>query len=79
MNVDDERQAIREELDAMRSRGSRRQELSLHACKRLFFDLGVRPSMAAVRDLTQTGSASDIPKDIDHFWERIRKDRKSVV
>ncbi|MFM0470355.1 DNA-binding protein [Paraburkholderia strydomiana] len=72
MNVDDERQAIREELDAMRSRGSRRQELSLHACKRLFFDLGVRPSMAAVRDLTQTGSASDIPKDIDHFWERIR-------
>jgi myosin heavy subunit len=72
MNVDDERQAIRDELDAMRSRGSRRQELSLHACKRLFFDLGIRPSMAAVRDLTQTGSASDIPKDIDHFWERIR-------
>ena len=34
--------------------------------------LGIRPSMAAVRDLTQTGSASDIPKDIDHFWERIR-------
>jgi chromosome segregation ATPase len=28
--------------------------------------------MATVRDLTQTGSASDIPKDIDHFWERIR-------
>ncbi|WP_027801068.1 DNA-binding protein [Paraburkholderia dilworthii] len=72
MNQDDERQAIRQELDAMRTRGSRRQELSLHACKRLFFDLGVRPSMAAVRDLTQTGSASDIPKDIDHFWERIR-------
>ena len=56
----------------MRANGARRQELSLHACKRLFFDLGIRPSMAAVRDLTQTGSASDIPKDIDHFWERIR-------
>jgi chromosome segregation ATPase len=28
--------------------------------------------MATVRDLTQTGSASDIPKDIDHCWERIR-------
>lgn len=28
--------------------------------------------MATVRELTQTGSASDIPKDIDHFWERIR-------
>jgi hypothetical protein len=56
----------------LRANGARRQELSLHACKRLFFDLGIRPSMAAVRDLTQTGSASDIPKDIDHFWERIR-------
>ncbi|MEC5404003.1 DNA-binding protein [Paraburkholderia sp. MPAMCS5] len=72
MNLDDERRAIRDELDAMRTAGARRQELSLHACKRLFFDLGIRPSMAAVRDLTQTGSASDIPKDIDHFWERIR-------
>ncbi|NML31429.1 DNA-binding protein [Paraburkholderia antibiotica] len=72
MNLDQERQAIRDELEAMRSQGVRRQDLSLHACKRLFFDLGVRPSMAAVRDLTQTGSASDIPKDIDHFWERIR-------
>lgn len=72
MTLDQERQAIRDELDAMRTGGARRQELSLHACKRLFFDLGIRPSMAAVRDLTQTGSASDIPKDIDHFWERIR-------
>ncbi|QYD72784.1 DNA-binding protein [Paraburkholderia edwinii] len=73
MNLDDEREAIRRELDSMRQDGARRQELSLHACKRLFFDLGVRPSMAAVRDLTQTGSASDIPKDIDGFWERIRQ------
>jgi Plasmid replication region DNA-binding N-term len=72
MNLDEERQAIRQELETMRESGARRQELSLHACKRLFFDLGIRPSMAAVRDLTQTGSASDIPKDIDSFWERIR-------
>ena len=72
MNLDEERQAIRSELDTLRANGARRQELSLHACKRLFFDLGIRPSMAAVRDLTQTGSASDIPKDIDGFWERIR-------
>lgn len=72
MNLDQERQAIRGELETMRAQGTRRQDLSLHACKRLFFDLGIRPSMAAVRDLTQTGSASDIPKDIDHFWERIR-------
>lgn len=72
MNLDEERRAIRQELETMRESGARRQELSLHACKRLFFDLGIRPSMAAVRDLTQTGSASDIPKDIDTFWERIR-------
>src|SRR5215813_8163794 len=72
MNLDEEREAIRRELDSMRQNGARRQELSLHACKRLFFDLGIRPSMAAVRELTQTGSASDIPKDIDGFWERIR-------
>lgn len=72
MNLDQERQAIRDELETMRTQGVRRQDLSLHACKRLFFDLGIRPSMAAVRDLTQTGSASDIPKDIDNFWERIR-------
>lgn len=72
MNLDDERQSIRRELDELRASGARRQELSLHACKRLFFDLGIRPSMATVRELTQTGSASDIPKDIDNFWERIR-------
>jgi hypothetical protein len=72
MNIDEERNAIRQELESLRTSGVHRRELSLHACKRLFFDLGIRPSSAAVRELTQTGSASDIPKDIDHFWERIR-------
>src|ERR1700723_3500505 len=69
---DAERLALRAELAAMRTSGARRQDLSQHACKRLFFDFGIRPSMATVRDLTQTGSASDIPKDIDAFWARIR-------
>lgn len=73
MNIDHERDTIRRELDSLRTSGAHRRELSLHACKRLFFDLGIRPSTAAVRDLTQTGSASDIPKDIDHFWERLRE------
>jgi len=72
MTLDEEREAIRRELESLRASGAHRRELSLHACKRLFFDLGIRPSTAAVRELTQTGSASDIPKDIDHFWERIR-------
>ncbi|WJF91819.1 DNA-binding protein [Paraburkholderia bonniea] len=76
MNLDEIRANIREELQKMRESGSKRQEMSLHACKRLFFDLGIRPTMATVRDLTQTGSASDIPKDIDHFWERIRSASK---
>jgi hypothetical protein len=72
MAIDDDRHAIREELEELRKNGARRQDLSLHACKRLFFDLGIRPSMATVRELTQTGSASDIPKDIELFWQRIR-------
>jgi myosin heavy subunit len=77
--LDEQRQLIRQELESMKARGLHRRELSLHACKRLFFDLGIRPSMAAVRELTQTGSASDIPKDIDHFWERIRETSKVKV
>ncbi|WP_309756758.1 DNA-binding protein [Caballeronia sp. LZ050] len=56
----------------MRAAGARRQELSQHACRRLFFDLGIRPSVTAVRDLTQVGSATDIPRDIDAFWETVR-------
>ncbi|WP_116137828.1 DNA-binding protein [Trinickia diaoshuihuensis] len=72
MTLDEQREAIRQELESLRHTGTPRRELSLHACKRLFFDLGIRPSTAAVRELTQTGSASDIPKDIDYFWERIR-------
>lgn len=72
MIPDDERFQIRQELDDLRKKGARRQELSLHACKRIFFDLGVRPSMVTVRDLTRTGSASDIPKDIELFWQHVR-------
>jgi hypothetical protein len=79
VTIDDERRAIRRELDSMKASGVHRRELSLHACKRLFFDLAVRPSMATVRELTQTGSASDIPKDIDHFWERIREASKARI
>ena len=69
---DEERLDLRTELADLKANGARRQDLSQHACKRLFFDFGIRPSMATVRDLTQTGSASDIPKDIDAFWARIR-------
>jgi hypothetical protein len=76
---DQDRQAIREELENLRKNGARRQELSLHACKRLFFDFEIKPSMAAVRELTQTGSASDIPKDIELFWQRIRTASKVRV
>jgi chromosome segregation ATPase len=69
---DNAREELRREIENMRANGARRQELSQHACKRLFFDFGIRPSIAAVREFTQTGSASDIPKDIDAFWTRIR-------
>ncbi|MDR5761612.1 DNA-binding protein [Caballeronia sp. LZ035] len=56
----------------MRANGARRQDLSLHACKRLFFDFGIRPSVTTVREITQIGSASDIPRDIDAFWTELR-------
>ncbi|HEY1216271.1 MAG TPA: DNA-binding protein, partial [Bryobacteraceae bacterium] len=66
------RDTLRQEIEAMRVSGARRQDLSQHACKRLFFDLGIRPSVTTVRELTQTGSASDIPRDIDAFWSGLR-------
>lgn len=66
------RDTVRQELERMRAAGARRHELSQHACRRLFFDLGVRPSVTTVRDLTQVGSATDIPRDIDAFWETVR-------
>lgn len=79
MLPDNERLQIRKELAQLRKNGAHRQELSLHACKRLFFDFGVRPSMSTVRDLTQTGSASDIPKDIDLFWQHLRTTSKTRI
>ncbi|VXC88693.1 DNA-binding protein [Burkholderia sp. 8Y] len=66
------RDTVRQELERLRAAGARRQDLSHHACRRLFFDLGIRPSVTAVRDLTQVGSATDIPRDIDAFWETVR-------
>ncbi|BCQ26113.1 DNA-binding protein [Caballeronia sp. NK8] len=66
------RDTLRQEIETMRASGARRQDLSQHACKRLFFDLGVRPSVTTVRELTQTGSASDIPRDIEAFWAGLR-------
>ncbi len=72
MTTNDIFYVIRQEIDALRASGAKRQELSLHACQRLFFDHGFRPSVSNVRELTRTGSASDIPKDINRFWEQIR-------
>lgn len=66
------RDTLRQEIDDLRAAGARRQELSLHACKHLFFDAGLRPSVTLVREFTQTGSASDIPRDIEAFWETMR-------
>ncbi|WP_244828993.1 DNA-binding protein [Caballeronia sp. TF1N1] len=66
------RESLREEIEQMRASGARRQDLSMHACKRLFFDLGIRPSVTTVREFTQTGSAGDIPKDIEAFWSTVR-------
>ena len=71
--LDAEKHAIRQEIELLRQQGARRQVLSAHACHRLFFDFGVRPSVAGVRELTATGSAGDIPRDIEAFWEQVRQ------
>ncbi len=72
MNAD-AKEAIRREIAELKRAGARRRELSLHACQRLFLDHAVRPSVVTVRELTGVGSAGDIPKDIDAFWERLRQ------
>jgi hypothetical protein len=72
MNAD-AKEAIRREIAELKRAGGRRRELSLHACERLFVDHAVRPSVANVRELTGVGSAGDIPKDIDAFWEKLRQ------
>ncbi|RKP49748.1 DNA-binding protein [Pararobbsia silviterrae] len=69
----DAKEAIRHEIDALKRAGGRRRELSLHACQRLFVDHAIRPTVATVRELTGVGSAGDIPKDIDAFWEQLRQ------
>jgi hypothetical protein len=75
----DYRDTLRNEIEAMRAEGARRQDLSSHTCKRLFFDFGVRPSVTTVREITQTGSASDIPRDIDAFWAEIRSSLRTRI
>src|ERR1700742_233935 len=72
MNAD-AKEAIRREIDELKRAGGRRRELSLHACRRLFLDYAVKPSVVTVRELTGVGSAGDIPKDIDAFWETLRQ------
>jgi hypothetical protein len=72
MNAD-AKEAIRREIAELKQAGGRRRELSLLACQRLFLDHAVRPSVVTVRELTGVGSAGDIPKDIDAFWEKLRQ------
>jgi len=71
--LDAEKSAIRQEIELLRQQGARRPVLSAHACHRLFFDFGIRPSVASVRELTAIGSAGDIPRDIEAFWEQVRQ------
>lgn len=64
---------LRVEIEQMKADGARRTELSLRACQRLFFEVGVRPTVANVRDVTATGSAGDIARDIESFWQQLRQ------
>lgn len=79
MLTESDKQAIRQELELLREQGSKRQVLSLHACSRLFFDFGVKPSVTTVRELTGVGSAGDIPRDIEAFWARLRDTSRTRI
>lgn len=63
---------LRVEIAQLKADGARRLDVSLHACHRLFFDIGIRPTVSNVRDVTATGSAGDISRDIDAFWQQVR-------
>jgi len=74
-----DKQAIRQEIELLKAQSSKRQVLSLHACGRLFFDFGIKPSVTAVRELTGVGSAGDIPRDIEAFWAQLRQTCRTKI
>lgn len=64
---------LRNEIAQLKADGARRNALSAHACAYLFYQVGVRPTVANVREITGAGSAGDIARDIEAFWQQVRQ------
>ena len=60
-------------LAAMKARGADRTELSRQAANAMFFKWGERPSVVAVRQVTATGSNTDIARDLEAWWAHLRE------
>ena len=60
-------------LAAMKVRGADRAELSRQAANAMFFKWGERPSVVAVRQVTATGSNTDIARDLEAWWGHLRE------
>ena len=64
--------AVSAALDSLPG-GATRQEKTKLAAKILFLDFGIYPSAKVVREFTGQGSLTDISRDLQHFWDELRK------
>jgi hypothetical protein len=69
----DEMAELTKEIAELKARGADRVELSRQAANALFFKLGRRPSVVLVRQVTGTGSNSDISNDLAAWWTQLRE------
>ena len=64
--------AVSAALDSLPG-GATRQEKTKLAARILFLDFGIYPSAKVVREFTGQGSLTDISRDLQHFWDELRK------
>lgn len=71
--------SLREKLGDKLSAMKTRQEKTRLVASTLFLEHAVYPSAALVRDFTRHGSITDIQKDLDDFWDMVRKKTRSAL
>lgn len=64
---------IRSEVEKLRENAKSREQMSKAVASMLFFRFGLYPSVATVHGFTRWGSVTDINKDIDAFWDELRR------
>lgn len=70
---------ITQKVAELKSRGAHRTELSQKVCEMIFFDLGEKPSAGKVLSYINQGSMTDIGKDVELFWQGLRKERREAA